>query len=71
LLSTFPNLDWVAPDLAIADRAAEIRALHRLRTPDALQIATAVCRGATAMLTNDPEFARVPQIEIGVLDQVR
>jgi len=26
LLSLFPNLDWVAPDLAIADVAARIRA---------------------------------------------
>jgi predicted nucleic acid-binding protein len=45
LLSLFPNLDWVAPDLAIADSAAQIRARYRLRTPDALQAATAVCRG--------------------------
>ena len=42
LLSTFPNLHWVAPDLDIADIAARLRAAHRLRTPDALQAATAV-----------------------------
>jgi predicted nucleic acid-binding protein len=71
LLSLFPNLDWAAPDLAIADTAAQIRAYHRLRTPDALQAATAVCRGATAILTNDPEFARVPAIEVGILDRLR
>jgi len=44
LLSLFPNLEWVAPDLAIADTAARIRAHHRLRTPDALQAATAIRR---------------------------
>lgn len=71
LLSLFPNLDWVAPDFAIADTAAQIRAEHRLRTPDALQAATAVCRGATAILTNDPDFARVPDVEVGVFDQLR
>jgi len=71
LLSLFPNLDWVAPDLAIADTAAQIRAYHRLRTPDALQAATAMCRGATALLTNDPDFSRVPEIEVGVLDRLR
>lgn len=71
LLSLFPHLEWVAPDLAIADAAAQIRALYRLRTPDALQAATAVCRGATAIITNDAAFARVPQIEVGVLEQLR
>jgi predicted nucleic acid-binding protein len=69
LLSQFPNLEWVAPDLTIADAAAQIRARHRLRTPDAIQAATAICRGATALLTNDADLARVTQIEIGVLDR--
>ena len=71
LLSLFPNLEWVAPDLAIADVAARIRAQYRLRTPDALQAATAIRREATALLTNDPDLARVPDIEIGLLDQLR
>jgi len=71
LLSTFPHLDWVAPDLDIADAAAQIRAEHRLRTPDALQAATGIRRGATALLTNDAEIARVTQIEVGLLDQLR
>jgi len=33
LLSTYPNLDWIAPDLAVADIAARIRAAHRVRPP--------------------------------------
>ncbi len=71
LLSLFPNLDWIAPDLDIADNAARIRAEYRLRTPDAIQIATAIRRGATAFLTNDSDLARIPQLEIGVLDRLR
>ena len=71
LLSLFPHLEWVAPDLAIADAAAQIRAHLRLRTPDALQAATAIRRGASAILTNDGDFARVSQIEVGVLDLLR
>jgi predicted nucleic acid-binding protein len=70
-LSLFPNLEWVAPDLAIADTAALIRAQHRLRTPDALQAATAIRRGATALLTNDADLTRVSQVEVGVLDRLR
>jgi predicted nucleic acid-binding protein len=71
LLSSFPNLEWVPPDLTIADGAAQLRARYGLRTPDALQAATAVCRGATAILTNDAQMARIPQIEVGVFHQFR
>jgi predicted nucleic acid-binding protein len=70
LLSTYPNLDWVAPSLEIADTAARIRGTHGLRTPDALQAATAVCSRATAFITNDPVFDRVKEFETLVLDQL-
>lgn len=69
LLSTYPNLRWVAPDLETADLAARMRALHRLRTPDALQAATAIRTQATAFITNDPVFARMEEFETAVLDQ--
>jgi predicted nucleic acid-binding protein len=70
LLSTYPNLEWIAPDLPIADSAARIRAAHRLRTPDALQAATAIHAGGTALVTNDPAFERVDKFEALVLDQL-
>ena len=70
LLSTYPNLDWIAPDLQIADRAAQIRARHRLRTPDALQAATAVHAGASGLITNDPVFERVDEFDTLVLDRL-
>ena len=70
LLSTYPNLEWIAPDLQIADRAAQIRARHRLRTPDALQAATAVHAGASGLITNDPVFERVDEFDTLVLEQL-
>lgn len=69
LLSSYPNLDWIAPSLEIADAAAQIRARHGFRTPDALQAATAVGR-ATGLLTNDPVFERVDDFETLVLDRL-
>lgn len=69
LLSTFPNLRWIAPDLETADLAARLRALHRMRTPDALQAATALRTRATGFITNDPIFSRVDQFEAMILDQ--
>jgi predicted nucleic acid-binding protein len=50
LLATYPNLAWVAPDLEVAAIAARIRAAHRLRTPDALQAATAVHTQASGLV---------------------
>ena len=70
LLSTYPNLDWIAPHLEIADLAACFRALHRLRTPDALQAATAAHASATGLITNDAAFERVEAFETLVLDHL-
>ena len=70
LLSTYPNLEWIAPGLEIADLAARLRAMHRLKTPDALLAATAVHGGATGFLTNDRAFERLESVEVIVLDQL-
>jgi predicted nucleic acid-binding protein len=70
LLATYPNLDWIAPNLEVADIAAKIRAEHRLRTPDALQAATAMRTQATALVTNDASFERVDAFETLVLDHL-
>jgi predicted nucleic acid-binding protein len=71
LLSTYPNLEWMAPNLEIADRAARLRALHGLRTPDALQASTAVHARATGFVTNDSTFERVKDFETLLLDKLR
>jgi predicted nucleic acid-binding protein len=70
LLSTYPNLEWIAPSLGIADTAARIRASQQLRTPDALQAATAVQAAASGLITNDPAFGRVGGFETLVLDRI-
>jgi len=70
LLTTYPNLEWLAPTLEVADIAARIRATHRLRTPDALQAATAIHARATGLVTNDPVFTRVQAFQTLVLDQL-
>lgn len=52
----------------IAEVAAQLRATQKLRTPDAIQIATAMQGGATFFLTNDTRLATVPGLEVLVLD---
>lgn len=68
LLSTYPNLQWVSVSLEVADLAAKLRAQHNLRTPDAIQAATAIHAKATVFITNDPKFRRVSEFEVLVLD---
>jgi predicted nucleic acid-binding protein len=70
LLTTYPHLEWIEPSLQIADRAAWLRAEHNLRTPDAIQAATALEREATGFVSNDPLFKRVEGIEVLVLDEL-
>jgi len=70
LLTTYPNLRWIAPDLETADLAAKLRAQYRMRTPDALQAATAIRARATGFVTNDPVFARIGELDTVVLDRM-
>lgn len=44
--------------------AAHLRAVARVRTPDALQLATALTTGCTAYLTNDRGLPGIPGLRI-------
>lgn len=63
LLAKFRAFFALNRRLAIPDevylRAAELRALHRLKTPDALHLATARYHGCAALWTNDDRLASV------------
>jgi len=62
--------EWMPLTLSIADRAAQLRAEYRLRTPDAIQVATVIAGEATGLVTNDFGMRRVEGIEVLVLDAV-
>jgi predicted nucleic acid-binding protein len=70
LLSTYPNLKWVSASLDIADQAARLRAEHNLKTPDAIQAATALVSHASGLISNDPAFLRVRQLEVLIFDNL-
>lgn len=59
VLTDFPNLEWIAPGIEIARTAAKLRATYKMKTPDAIQAATALNSGATALITNDQTFSRL------------
>ena len=63
LLSYFPNLELEPISRAILLEAAALRARYRLRTPDAIQLATAFKSGATLAITNDEAWKHIGGIE--------
>jgi predicted nucleic acid-binding protein len=63
-LTTFPV------SAAIAEHTAQLRASHNLRTPDAIQIATAIQEGATVFLTNDTRLPAIADLRMLVLNDL-
>jgi predicted nucleic acid-binding protein len=49
---------------AIAEQAAQLRAAHDIRTPDAIQLSAALHAGATHFLTNDVRLPEIASIQI-------
>ena len=52
---------------SVARRAAQLRAVHGLATPDAIHVATAVEARADEFVTTDRILARVTEIPVRVL----
>ena len=70
LLSTYPNLHWVELTLPVADAAARLRAEFNLKTPDAIQAASAMSLQATGFISNDPAFKRLESLDVIILDEL-
>jgi predicted nucleic acid-binding protein len=67
LLDYFPNFELKPISGEILLEAAALRARQRLRTPDAIQIATGLRTGATLAVTNDEGWRNFPLIETLIL----
>lgn len=67
ILLNAEGLTTLALTPEIAELAARLRSEHNLRTPDAIQVATALHAGASHFLTNDAALAKLPNVEILVL----
>jgi predicted nucleic acid-binding protein len=70
LFRNFPHLSVIPVSDEIAERAAFLRAHHNIRTPDALQLATALLSGSRFFLTNDETLSSVEEIRVLILDRI-
>jgi predicted nucleic acid-binding protein len=64
-----PSLALRSLDFALAQLAAQLRARYQLRTPDAIQVATAIEYGSSLFVTNDDRLRKITEIEILVLER--
>jgi predicted nucleic acid-binding protein len=70
ILENFPHLEVIPVDAKVADLASAIRAKYKIRTPDAIQIATSILKGAQAFVTNDESLKRVKETETIILKEI-
>jgi len=69
-LDAFPNLSLIPIDRSVLNRAARLRARYRLKTPDAIILATGLMQGATLAVTNDQGWKKVREIEVVRLEDL-
>ncbi len=64
ILGFLETCRYVQLDIAVADIAADLRRLYRLKTPDSIIAATALFTGSTLVTRNFRDFKRVPDLAI-------
>jgi len=63
-LSNSENINLFSLDMDIADYVVELRAKYHFKTPDAIQLGTAVACGADYIITNDRAWQRFEGIKV-------
>ena len=70
LLARTQNIDLISVSEEVAEKAASLRAVHHLRTPDAIHLASAIMDGCDSFLTNDARLKRLPDIQVLILNEL-
>jgi len=70
ILCNSPTIDIIDLTIDIAIKAATLRAKYGIKTPDSIQVATALNASAEYFLTNDIKLKAISEIEILILDEI-
>lgn len=65
------HLETVLLSRQIAEEAARLRAIYRIRTPDSIQMATAIVEKATFFVTNDKQLPSLPNLKTLMLNDLK
>lgn len=68
ILLSSKNLETCEISNAISEKAAVLRAKYGFKTPDSIQLATAIIRRVDYFLTNDLALKQVKEIKVVVLE---
>lgn len=71
VFKSFPHLSIYPIDLKCAEISSDLRVKYGLKTPDALQLASALSVKADAYITNDECFKRVKEIDVLLIKSLR
>jgi predicted nucleic acid-binding protein len=66
-LFSLPNMELKSPDYPIAREAARLRSKYKIRTPDALLVATSINEKADAFVTNDGRLVTLKAEGLAIL----
>lgn len=70
ILLTAPGIEILELSVEIAEQAALLRAKYNLKTPDAIQLATAIQSKCDFCLTHDKRLTQVKEILVITLDDI-
>lgn len=70
-LESIPRLQIIDPTKQICLTAAQLRAAYKLKTPDAIHIATAIDSGCDVFITNDDNLKKVQEITVLTLRDIK
>lgn len=71
ILTNASGIEIVDTTSDIAESAAQLRAKYNVRTPDAIQLATAINSKADYFLTNDDNLKKVSEIIIVTISELQ
>jgi predicted nucleic acid-binding protein len=63
-LTNSENISLFPLDMNIADQAVRLRAQYQYKTPDAIQLGTAVACGADYIITNDAAWQQFLEVKV-------
>ena len=70
ILRNVAGIEMLPLDINISENAAQLRGGYNIRTPDAIQMATAIQAGATYFLTNDIALPEIPNLQNLVVENL-
>jgi predicted nucleic acid-binding protein len=71
ILSNARQINVLTVDRDVAEEAARLRAIHNLRTPDSIHMATALVSNAKYFLTNDLRLPSLSNLTVLKLDELK